>query len=239
MQLYQASEGYCYNSDTLFLWDFAKGFLKKDFKVLDIGSGVGTLGLLLAREANISLTQVEKIPLYAKLNVKNAKVNNIKTDVINLDFLDYETDKKFDLIVSNPPFYHPNAIESKNDLLKHARHASSLPLEELFTKAKKLLKPYGYFLLSYLSKQVSEVFKVAIANKLNVEKLRFIHPRVNAESKTFLCALRLNSKSSVDVLSPLITHIGSTQLENSKEVAAIYKNANTYSIKISQKDIEL
>ncbi|PAF50082.1 hypothetical protein BKH43_06205 [Helicobacter sp. 13S00401-1] len=239
MQLYQASEGYCYNSDTLFLWDFAKDFLKKDMQVLDIGSGVGTLGLLLAKEKSIRLTQVEKLVLYAKLNIKNAEVNNIESSIINKDFLDYETTLKFDLIVSNPPFYHPNAIESKNDLLKHARHASSLPLDKLFTKAKRLLKPSGFFLLSYGSNQLSEVLKQAFANKLNVEKLRFIHPRLNAESKTFLCALRLNSKSSLSVLSPLITHIGKNQLENSQEVSTIYKNANTYSIKVSQRDIDL
>ena len=46
MNLFQPKNGYCYNSDTMFLYDFTTKFnIKGD--VLDVGGGCGVLGLLI------------------------------------------------------------------------------------------------------------------------------------------------------------------------------------------------
>ena len=54
MVLYQPANGYCYNSDTHFLFNFICENLKKYKNIkgefLDIGSGSGILGLLVAKE---------------------------------------------------------------------------------------------------------------------------------------------------------------------------------------------
>mgnify|MGYP003614829363 FL=1 len=53
MVLYQSTNGYCYNSDTHFLYNFIVENLKKykniKGELLDIGSGSGILGLLVAK----------------------------------------------------------------------------------------------------------------------------------------------------------------------------------------------
>ncbi|MFG5109162.1 methyltransferase, partial [Campylobacter lari] len=53
LRLYQLEDGYCYNSYSLFLYDFATLFLKNNSQILDIVSGSGILGLLCARDYSI------------------------------------------------------------------------------------------------------------------------------------------------------------------------------------------
>ena len=64
MVLYQPTNGYCYNSDTHFLYNFIVENLKKykniKGELLDIGSGSGILGLLVAKN-------FEKIKLILEL----------------------------------------------------------------------------------------------------------------------------------------------------------------------------
>ena len=47
LRIYQITQGYCYNSDSLFLWNFIMPHLHNGDKVLEIGSGSGIIGLLL------------------------------------------------------------------------------------------------------------------------------------------------------------------------------------------------
>ena len=60
MLLYQPDEGYCYNSDSIFLYGFISRFEPKG-KTLDVGAGCGIVGLLVARDfPAVTLEAVEK-----------------------------------------------------------------------------------------------------------------------------------------------------------------------------------
>lgn len=85
LQIYQITEGYCYNSDSLFLWDFILPHIKHNAKVLELGSGSGIIGLLCARDSRIKLYQIEKQAIYALMNAKNALINNIDSVIIHAD----------------------------------------------------------------------------------------------------------------------------------------------------------
>ena len=58
--------------------------------VLEVGSGSGVLGLLLARDYDIELTQVEKQELFFKYTQKNAQVNKIENELFHSDFLKFQ-----------------------------------------------------------------------------------------------------------------------------------------------------
>ena len=90
MQIYQPKEGYCYNSDTLFLYDFALKSLKPKKQVLEVGSGSGVLGLLCAREVEMNLAMIEKNPKMLELCQHNLRVNKIRANLIGGDFLEYD-----------------------------------------------------------------------------------------------------------------------------------------------------
>ena len=78
MILYQPESGYCYNSDSLFLYDFISSFKPKG-KVLDVGAGCGIVGLLVARDnPKVELEAVEKQVIFVEYARHNARVNKIE-----------------------------------------------------------------------------------------------------------------------------------------------------------------
>lgn len=235
VRLYQLSDGYCYNSDSLFLYDFAKVFLKNNQSLLDIGCGSGILGKLAKRDFQITLTMIERDEYMAFLAQKNV----LDCNVICEDFLQWESKQIFDVLLSNPPFYRCEIVPAKNTRIHIARNESSLPLKEFFYKAKRVLKPNGIFIFCYDAKESHRVFYELKTAGFNAEVARFVYPRVDKDATLLMIKAKIQSKSSLKILPPLFTHIGKHQMENSQEVTQIYQACNTYSIKVLSSDIDL
>ena len=98
LDLYQLENGYCYNSDSLFLYSFVKRFLKNNINLLDIGTGCGILGLLCARDFNINLSLNEINNTMASIASINAKNNGISCDMIVGNILETNVGK-FDYFI--------------------------------------------------------------------------------------------------------------------------------------------
>ena len=129
VRLYQLSDGYCYNSDSLFLYNFAKPFLRKNQSLLDVGCGSGILGKLAKRDFDITLTMIERDEYMTFLAQKNV----LDSQVICRDFLEWESEERFDVLLSNPPFYRCEIVPSKNTRVNHARNESSLPIRDFIS----------------------------------------------------------------------------------------------------------
>lgn len=234
MVLYQPSNGYCYNSDTHFLYNFIIENLKK-FKnvkgeLLDIGSGSGILGLLVSRDfEKLNLNQCEIQQSFQEFSKRNAKCNKIDANMYEGSFLEFDFDKTFDICVSNPPFYHSDVIKSENENLKIARYNDSLPLDKFISKVSKVLSHNGKFFFCYDVKQLSEIVKVLNSYKLNIESLQFVHPKKDKDATLVLVYARKNSKSLLKVLNPLIVF---DENDFTNEVQNIYKKSSTHSIKV-------
>nr|WP_321432635.1 methyltransferase [uncultured Campylobacter sp.] len=94
MKIFQLKDGYRYNSDSLFLWDFARKncSFKASQSLLDVGCGCGILGLLLARDFNCALSCIDIQPQNCELAQINARANDIKASIICADFFkDWES----------------------------------------------------------------------------------------------------------------------------------------------------
>ncbi len=228
LDLYQLKNGYCYNSDSLFLYSFVKRFLKNNINLLDIGTGCGILGLLCARDFNINLSLNEINNTMASIASINAKNNGISCDMIVGNILETNVGK-FDYIISNPPFYRKDIIDSKNEFLFLARQSENLPLHQLLRFVKSSLKPNGKFIFCYDAKEIKGVFSAIEGIGLNVDEMRFVYPNENKYANLVMIMCRY-SKSQTKILPPLYNFING---ENSKEAKEIFKLCNTCSIKIS------
>ncbi len=234
MVLYQPKNGYCYNSDTHFLFYFiCENFKKyKNIKgeILDIGSGSGILGLLVSNEyKKLNLNQCEIQKMFQFFSTKNALTNKINTNLYEGSFEKIEFDKKFDICVSNPPFYHCEVIKSENESLKIARYNDSLPLEKFIKKTSEILKNDGKFFFCYDCKQINEILLLLNKYKFNIEALQFVHPKVSKDATLILVYARKNSKSLTKIFNPLVVFDEDNKFTN--EVENIYEKSSTYSIK--------
>ena len=228
MFLYQPCSGYAYNSDSIFLYDFIAQFKPKG-RVLDVGCGVGILSLLLTRDFPIETDIIDKQEQMLNYAKHNFSLNQLKVTAYLGDFQTFQEDKKYDFIVSNPPFYDSNVIQSKNEHLNIARYAHHLPIDGFIQKVKKLLTPRGYFIFCYDAKQIDKLLHQLREEKINPEQIRFVHSKIDRESKLVMIAGRMNSKSLTKILPPLI--VFNEKSVYNKEAKKAFDKAGTQSIK--------
>lgn len=228
MLLYQPQEGYCYNSDSVFLYDFIDSFKPKG-KVLDVGAGCGVVGLLVARDnKKVELEAVEKQEAFIHYATTNARVNKIEYKMHRGSFLELEEDVKYDYIISNPPFYHEGASKSEDKMLFNARYNINLPLKDFFKKVSQLLKPQSHFIFCYDASQFGLICAELDKVKLRVVDVQFVHPKIDKKASLVMLHVKNGSKSLMKVWEPFISFDGN---EFSQKAQAIYKKAKTQSIK--------
>ncbi|WP_423792971.1 HemK2/MTQ2 family protein methyltransferase [Methanocaldococcus indicus] len=98
--------------DTYLLIRALKKLDVKDKDVLEMGTGTGIVAIELAkRGANVLAADIN--PKAVELAKKNANIENVNIEVIKSDLFE-NINKKFDIIVFNPP-YLPTVEEDKID----------------------------------------------------------------------------------------------------------------------------
>ncbi len=228
MQLYQPESGYCYNSDSLFLYDFIDKLQPKG-KVLEVGPGCGVIGLLVARDNHrVSLEAIEKQEAFVQYAQKNAEVNKIEYKITQGDFLEYTPDKEYEYIISNPPFYHEGVSKSENVMRHTARYNIHLPLEPFFKKVDALLKPQGHFVFCYEPSQFALISNALAMTKLRIIDVQFVHSKRTRKASLVMIHARKNSKSLLTIMEPFFSFDGDAFSDQAK---AVYTKSRTNSIK--------
>jgi len=201
--LYQPTSGYCYNSDSIFLYDFISTFKPKG-KLLDVGCGVGIISLLLSRDFKIETSIIDKQEKMLQYAQHNYLLNALEAQSHLGDFTELKTNDRYDYIISNPPFYDENVQQSENTHLNIARYAHHLPIEGFIRSVKTFLKPKGWFIFCYDAKQIDLLLYHLKSNGINPEKIQFVHSKIDRESKLVMIAARNNSKSMTQILPPFV-----------------------------------
>ena len=120
--------------------------IKQISNCLDIGTGTGVLSLLLAQKttAFIDAVEIDKAAFeQAKENIDHSPWSGRLT-VINTDITAFNNNKKYDCIISNPPFFEGD-LKSSNSNKNAAKHDTSLTLQQLLQVVDKTLLEEGYF----------------------------------------------------------------------------------------------
>ena len=118
-------------------------------RILDIGTGSGLIAIMLAQRCNAEIFAIEpdrESYLQACDNVSHSKwYNRIKVE--HTDLQNYYPDGgKFDLIVTNPPYFK-DSLKSPDPRKSSARHNDSLTSEELLGCVSRLLDNAGHLQL--------------------------------------------------------------------------------------------
>ncbi|MDD2346262.1 MAG: methyltransferase [Bacteroidales bacterium] len=113
--------------------------------ILEIGTGCGIISLMLAQRFQAKITAVEidlKSGKQAQENI-DASPWKDRIEVIQGDIRMINLNKKFDLIVCNPPYFQ-NDLQSNSSSKKLARHSNTLTFDELHQTSSTHLKEDGY-----------------------------------------------------------------------------------------------
>lgn len=116
---------------------------------LDIGTGTGLLSLMLAQQLSLKIDAVEMDKDAYEQSAGNFKDSPwvASLSAVHADIRSFSsTAGKYDLIISNPPFFE-NDLKASGRGRNLARHESLLDLRELFRIAALLLAHEGYFAL--------------------------------------------------------------------------------------------
>jgi len=228
MFLYQPTSGYCYNSDSIFLYDFISTFKPKG-SLLDVGCGVGIISLLLSRDFTLETSIIDKQEKMLNYAQHNYALNGLKVKSHLGDFTELKTRERYDYIISNPPFYDASVQQSEDTHLNIARYAHHLPIEDFMKTVKTFLKPKGWFIFCYDAKQIDLLLHHLKINGINPEKIQFVHSKLDRESKLVMIAARNNSKSMTQILPPFV--VFDEKSVYLPKAQAAFGKANTNSIK--------
>jgi len=147
---------------------------------LDIGTGTGLLSLMLAQKnpgAEIIGVEInEDAKKQATENI-NASLWKNRINVLEGDVKDHNFPEKFDLIISNSPFYE-NEIRSATDSKNVAHHSENLTLKELLDIIKPNLNADGNFFLLFPYKRNDEIKKLFKDHQLHISKILLIRQSI-------------------------------------------------------------
>jgi tRNA1Val (adenine37-N6)-methyltransferase len=154
-------------------------------KILDIGTGTGVIALMLAQKSDARILAIDidrEATEQARLNVQGSSFNNIEVNHLSFQDLVQNSEERFNLIVTNPPYF-VDSLKSANDTRTIARHNGLLPFEDLLKGVKKLLDDKGKFCLILPTKEASQFRQLAENKGLYLSKLLRIRTRSDKESE--------------------------------------------------------
>ena len=209
ISIIQLKHGFRFGFDAVFLAAFVNGFLnkykKKDVSLADIGSGVGTISLIIAyKNEKIKLTAIENNNQYLELAKENILNNNLKNQIKLLNSDIFKINKTlvntFDIVVSNPPFYKEYKNRSKNKLENYAKVMKNL--EQWINSSVKLLNSKGIIFL-IITSEILDLVLYHLKEKTGSFKIFPFWPNCKKSSKRIILVARKGGASSTELMSGL------------------------------------
>ncbi len=195
--------------------------IRRGSKVLDLGAGFGTLSILIALRYGCEVWALERDPLMLELLRENIRLNSLEDRVHMLQFDLKEAEnflrsQSFDVVVTNPPFY----AEGLKGSIYH--HEVDTKLEDFIKTSGFLLRDGGHFNLLIASNRLIEAVIHMKLHRMEVESLRFLHPKLHKRAKILFIHGLKNLRPRPVVEKPLI--INEESGEYTQEVKSLLES---------------
>ncbi|MCX6567145.1 MAG: methyltransferase [Candidatus Aminicenantes bacterium] len=209
VRLIQPKKGYRFATDAPLLAAFVE--IRPGDDVCELGTGNGVVAVLLGFRPFRRLTAVEIQPRLADMARRNVAGNGLagRVEIVEVDLRSYRPGRRFDVVLSNPPYHEKKAGSPCPDREKAiAKHEITCDIMELMRTVSELLKGDGRAFFVYPAAREGEFRGAAEGRGLRPAVVRRIHPRENEGPNLFLAELRFAAAfpGEETVLPPLILH---------------------------------
>ena len=183
------------STDSIALADFVK--LPKQAKVLDLGSGCGTIGLMLcAKDGSCSVTGVELDETAHRQALENIACNDLQNRLSSIcsdltGIAGTWEPGRFDVCVSNPPYFTAGYLSKTTPA---ARHEQTCSLEDLIKSAAWVLKFGGDFYLVHKPERLAEIISAACKYKLEPKRLCLLRHKETGPVSLIMMQCRKGAK---------------------------------------------
>lgn len=167
---------------------------------LDVGSGSGLVSLMLAqRNKDLKIDALEIDSSAAEQSIENIHDSPFakQISVLCTDFIQFaeNIEHKYDLIVSNPPFFE-NSLKSPQQQRTTARHNDSLLPETLIRLSAKLLTSRGTLVVIYPFDLFDKILEIAQTERFFITKTCTVYPTQTSKAKRILIEMSLDPAST-------------------------------------------
>jgi tRNA1Val (adenine37-N6)-methyltransferase len=173
--------------------------VKNEFSILDLGTGTGVISLMLAQRSNAEVIEAVEIDAPAFEQAMSNFENSEWSDRLFCyhaslqEFVD-EIEDKYELIISNPPFY-TDANPSENKERSTARFEDAMPFTHLTNAASKLLDKHGIFAVIIPFKEEEKFVALAKENNLFLNRVCRVKGSETSPVKRSLLEFSFTEKS--------------------------------------------
>ena len=187
---------------------------------LDVGTGSGLIALMLAQRSDAQIYAIdidENACRQAEINFNNSPFRE-RINIEQIDFRNFSSSVKYDLIVSNPPYF-ANSLKSPDNNRNVARHNENLPLDVLFEKSASILSQNGKIALILPFDRLDDAKASALENGLFLCRKTLVSPFENQPPKRVLQEFSFFNKNIIEDNF----YIGKTKQTYSSEYLALTK----------------
>lgn len=146
-------------------------------RILDIGTGTGLLALMLAQkflQAEINAVEIDQeAHAQAQENFQNSPWA-ARLKAFNKPIQGYDPGKKYNLIISNPPFFHKSLL-SGNKASNDAKHAIGLSQHDLIHSIDQYSTNEGSFYVLYPEREANQFAELASKSDFFLERKLLIY----------------------------------------------------------------
>ncbi len=208
--LYTDNSLFQLTTDSVLLADFVK--LHSRCRLLvDFGTGLGVIPLLLSMRSDISMIGFEIQSSIAALAQKSVLYNQLEDQITIIsdkvqNCLQYLKVNSVDVVVCNPPYFKAKnqSIISSNQHKAFARHEMMLTFLDVVDSAKKILKNQGKLFFIQRTERFLEIVQLLQQAHLEPKRVQFVYYPHSNTSIVFLMEAVKNGKAGLTVDSPLI-----------------------------------
>ena len=211
------TSGFPLSTDSMVLANFVR--LPKNAAILDLGSGCGTLGLLLcAREESCTVTGVELDEAAHAAALENIARNHLQARLSSI-CADLRTmpiePGGFRVCVSNPPYFSGGAAHSKNP---GARREDTCTPKDLFAAAARALRWGGDFFLVHKPERLAQLCFEASSAALEPKRLRLVRHRPDSPVSLILLSCRKGGKPGLIIDELTLYNTDGTPTEDCRRI---------------------